>query len=433
MPSGRPSVADASPPSSSSSRAWYLALAVLLIQSIYVMMLLNRSVLVPPAADTASASWTDTNNAVRKPAMETTAAPMTANAKQSHVVSNAQSVPHLADLHSQRNPQSNNNLQSNQNNDDDDFALAREESFGFFTDIPSAHWRLAQDIARAMPHHLPATYDKTAAFYYRPRGYYQNNWEPDFSACTAQRMVGPIRDGHKWVCDPHRLRQQQQQPPCLVYSLGSNGDFSFERALLELVPNCEVHVFDPGRYGSRVTLDSNIHYHQYGLKPSYDTDPALLDGKGELPRGNFLTLPQIIQELGHQGRTISVMKVDIEGGEWTTFRDWIGVQEEGGVLIQQLLVEVHDTPPIVNTMFAELHKAGYAMFHKEPNAQFAAGDCIEFAWIKLRQSFFGTEGQPVEHSAEALRHAEMNAQEYQLNKAKKEYNYGREMRLTGVV
>ena len=32
---------------------------------------------------------------------------------------------------------------------------------------------------------------------------------------------------------------------CVVYSFGSNGETSWERALLERAPQCEVHVFDP--------------------------------------------------------------------------------------------------------------------------------------------------------------------------------------------
>jgi hypothetical protein len=241
-----------------------------------------------------------------------------------------------------------------------------------------------------MPHHLPAHQDKVAAQYAYPREYYQTNWEPDFS-CPLERMVGSLQDGHKWVCNPHRLAELSD---CVIYSLGSNGNFEFERALLQIAPNCEIHVFDPGNYGTRIARQSNIHYHQIGLQPSYDTDPILTNSTFQQPSsGTFQTLQQMITDLGHTGRTISIFKIDIEGGEWTTFRDWL----TANVLLQQILVEVHNTPPIVNDFFVALHQAGYAMFHKEPNIFWSGGDCIEFSFVKFRPSFWEGDTMPVQH------------------------------------
>jgi hypothetical protein len=50
--------------------------------------------------------------------------------------------------------------------------------------------------------------------------------------------VGSTADGGKLICDLGRLR-----PPCVIYSLGSQGDYSFERDMLRLT-QCEVHTFD---------------------------------------------------------------------------------------------------------------------------------------------------------------------------------------------
>lgn len=305
------------------------------------------------------------------------------------------------------------------------YALAFDESFGFFQNVTADDWRIKQQIAIETHHHVHPDMDKLSSFFYRPRGYYQNNWEPDFS-CQFERFLGPIRDGHKWVCDPHRLNQKKD---CLVYSFGSNGNVDFERALLELAPHCEIHIFDPGNYDQRVKrLLPTAHYHRYGLKPSYETDPSLHLNK-ILPGGVFKTFQEVVQQLQHTKRTVDIFKIDIEGGEWTTFQDWLSAD----VLLQQILVEVHDAPPIANDFFAQLHKAGYAMFHKEPNIQFAGGDCIEFGFIKLRRSFFAGDTQPVDHSKSALDHAKTYKDEYTKNKAKSVYDYGREMKLTGVV
>jgi hypothetical protein len=58
-----------------------------------------------------------------------------------------------------------------------------------------------------------------------------------------EESIGQLSaDGHKWVCDPHRLATKDD---CLVYSFGSNGNFYFEQHLHSVAPNCEIHVFDP--------------------------------------------------------------------------------------------------------------------------------------------------------------------------------------------
>ena len=46
-------------------------------------------------------------------------------------------------------------------------------------------------------------------------------------------------DGGKWICGVHSIEQ-----PCLVYSIGSDNDFRFEKSIKGLT-GCEVHTFDP--------------------------------------------------------------------------------------------------------------------------------------------------------------------------------------------
>lgn len=283
---------------------------------------------------------------------------------------------------------------------DDDFALACEESYGFFTDISSEAWQRKREIAAQTPHHLQMT-EFAEADLNSPRGWFQNNWEPDFS-CSFEQFIGPIRDGHKWVCDPHRLVAQKS---CLVYSFGSNGNTDFEGGIRAIADHCEIHIFDPGDFGGQVREDlPGAHYHHYGLKPNYVTPSTNLKLRGggldprfeEPPPGHYKTLKEVVAELGHQGRTVDLFKIDIEGAEWTTFRDW----QMAGVRLRQILVEVHGAPPIANDLFATLHEAGYVLFHKEPNTESAGGDCVEFSFLKLRPSFFlgGGAHQPTEEA-----------------------------------
>ena len=69
------------------------------------------------------------------------------------------------------------------------------------------------------------------------------------------RRYGNGGDGGKVLCDLAALR-----PPCLIYSLGSNGDYSFEQDMLRRT-RCHVHTFDC-TYAGR-SIDAARHtYHK---------------------------------------------------------------------------------------------------------------------------------------------------------------------------
>lgn len=46
----------------------------------------------------------------------------------------------------------------------------------------------------------------------------------------------------KWVCG---VRQLLNHKDCVVYSVGSNGEVSFEKAILAQFPHCQMHTYDP--------------------------------------------------------------------------------------------------------------------------------------------------------------------------------------------
>jgi hypothetical protein len=68
-----------------------------------------------------------------------------------------------------------------------------------------------------------------------------------------------------------------------------------------------------------------------------------------------------------------------------TFDGWF----DAGATLRQIQVEVHQSPANkVHDFFLDMQKAGYVTFHKEPNIQFADGNCAEYAFLKLEYSFF---------------------------------------------
>jgi len=223
-------------------------------------------------------------------------------------------------------------------------SLAYEHSYGFFDDIPDGEWtEMYQHPALSMPRYLyptdplrdirkalpsPDNATLTTAWWQ----YY--NVMPNF-ACPRLKKVGGLGDGPKWTCDPDRLftgsssiggadaADAAPRPPsqrCLVYSIGSNGNYRFEDALYELAvasgkEPCEIHVFDPGNYDRDDLQSKNVYYHKWGLTGSGDIDSPIV------PRGatEMYSFQQIRRKLGHVNRTIDVFKIDCEGCEWYVF------------------------------------------------------------------------------------------------------------------
>ncbi|KAL4226914.1 hypothetical protein ACF0H5_014892 [Mactra antiquata] len=145
--------------------------------------------------------------------------------------------------------------------------------------------------------------------------------------CHNQKRLGSIKDGGKEVCfdDSYRPRN-----PCLVYSFGSNYQFDFEIDVHRHF-RCEIHTFDPSMREVGKGTNTFTKFHSYGLGAGdiYDTRK-----KWEKKR-----LTTIIKELGHSERYIDILKIDIEGDEWSAIPDII----QSGVLfrVRQLCIEVH--------------------------------------------------------------------------------------------
>lgn len=201
----------------------------------------------------------------------------------------------------------------------------------------------------------------------RPDGnFFVSNWEPNFHCSHAER-IGEMGDGGKWICDPFRLRSRSS---CLVYSVGSNGEFSFERAMKTAVPNCEIHTFDQNLY--QCPNDSCI-FHQITF------------GNGTHPH-NSKTWSAIVQELNHKNRHIDVLKIDIEGGEYFFFPAIMG--SDSKELPKQILVELHPKEPnTIHAFFELFRQRNYVIFNKEPNL-IAGPQYIEYTFLKLHPDFF---------------------------------------------
>lgn len=125
--------------------------------------------------------------------------------------------------------------------------------------------------------------------------------------------IGDDGDGGKWLCASRHLKA-----PCLIISLGSNGQFDFERAVLDRFP-CEVHTFDCT--SKPETLHAKHRFHK------------LCIGK---PAPGFVSLDEAVRLTGFQ--TLDLLKMDIEGYEYDVVSSW---GSASNFLPKQLSVEVH--------------------------------------------------------------------------------------------
>lgn len=245
------------------------------------------------------------------------------------------------------------------------------ESYGFFTDVRDADWCRLKERAYSTPNHaIKYKYGVGNGKAEQPNKWYQNNWEPTFT-CLGEERQG-MGDGPKWICDPYRLRSKK---PCIVYSMGSANEFSFEENIHRNIgSHCEIHTFDPTTFGGNSNKPPYVHFHAWGL-----------DGS---THGRYKTLQRITQELGH--RNVDIFKIDCEGCEWKTFMHWFNYIQP-----VQVLVELHSgttgaSPVPAERFMRYMRKHGYAVFHKEPNTVGCKGACIEYAFVRLAPKFWNT-------------------------------------------
>ena len=209
-------------------------------------------------------------------------------------------------------------------------------------------------------------------------------------------------------------------PGCVIYSVGSNGDFTFELGMQQEVGvgTCEYHIFDPGDFAHKRPPElKRAHYHRWGLTKQNQKEPekpwwgfeqqeksalreTLLDIRDE-----YRSLHDTVKTLGHENLdvidifvsvevlipcvdntslTAALQKIDCERCEWQTYNDWLSAEVP---LLHQILVEVHEAPKDkALDFFNSLERAGYLRFHKEPNIQWGPS-CIEYGFIRVNEPF----------------------------------------------
>ena len=204
--------------------------------------------------------------------------------------------------------------------------------------------------------------------------YFEPEWNCEDEVRLGSEIVSS-GDGPKFVCGSDVLASTED---CIVYSIGSNYDFSFEYAVNRIAPKCEIHTFDGTLDLTRRALpkglkEKHIHFHNWNIVSDCRSE--------ELVKLRFPSrcLADSLEKLNHERKTITWLKIDCEGCEYTVIPKFT----ESSVTINQIMIEVHGTDAQkVASLFGDLYKAGMMIFHKERNHWGCDGYlCVEYSLI----------------------------------------------------
>jgi len=261
------------------------------------------------------------------------------------------------------------------------YKQAEKESNGFFKNVPAHIWQTKKDRVKHQPKHNDKELGLRSKYANRnsPSKWYEHNWQANFQ-CSAERRVGGISEGSKYVCDLHRIVPSKE---CVVYSFGRGSpisrtfDFAFEQDVLGDLGgpgSCEMHFFDQRLGDNTGTIPDGITVHNWGLEGEVDAPRA---------RQGYMTLKETVHHLGHEGKYLEIMRIDCDGCEWHTFSEWLS----SGVTPRQLLVSLHGAPRNEDELFELMEKHNFVIFHREADTRYG-GLWQEYGFLKLDPSFF---------------------------------------------
>ena len=167
-------------------------------------------------------------------------------------------------------------------------------------------------------------------------------------------------DGMYTVC-LDKLRNPGKNS-CTVYSFVISDDWSFDDALHKF--GCEVYSFDPFINRSAYQRGKNHWFYPWGIGNENSLNKSLLSSS------------KIKKNLNHIEKTITILKLDVEGSEWEFF-DSENIADELKT-VDQLIVEVH---PVFSSLkpfepvgqekaLHLLEKLGFSLFFSRLNPSY---------------------------------------------------------------
>jgi hypothetical protein len=140
-------------------------------------------------------------------------------------------------------------------------------------------------------------------------------------------------DDEKKICGLSKL----DRPGCVVISLGSNGQFGFEEAVVRKTMHCVVHTYDcTGFWELPEHLKARVTFHRACIASESKTVAGreYLDYNGVLRRSGLVAAGQAA------ARPPAHLKMDIEGWEYDVMRS-IFMSQDLKMFPQQVSLEIH--------------------------------------------------------------------------------------------
>jgi hypothetical protein len=196
-------------------------------------------------------------------------------------------------------------------------------------------------------------------------------------------------------------KRMKLSPASIIYSFGILNDVGFELEVSNKI-GCVVNMFDPTPLTIEFIKDNYASYDKFKYKPiglwkedkvlSFYTAKeggsasAVLDIAGNNRfDASCYTLGSIMKQLGHSGKTIDVLKMDIEGAALPAMMQFF----EEGIFPLQVIAEFERPKKNVVDFFAELDKLnaiatanGYEIYLiSRPKEKYYA---VELLYVKIK-------------------------------------------------
>jgi len=183
---------------------------------------------------------------------------------------------------------------------------------------------------RVLPERANLSQDATRALVKWNRGWFKR------MSCPEERVIA------EWhVCWPP-IASAIAQGACIVYAFGVADSDAFVDRMAAI--GCQVWAFDPAAIHPR-NWKPNVTFHHWGLLSganSLQEENRFKSHYGTTRKGAYLGFVEIIKRLGHEGKTITAMKLDCEGCEWEVFSSIYSQYGESGLnMFSQVLTELH--------------------------------------------------------------------------------------------
>jgi hypothetical protein len=199
------------------------------------------------------------------------------------------------------------------------------------------------------------------------------------------KRYGSSRDAGKWLCGLETLSFNDN---CIVYSLGSGNNFLFEESIL-LETRCTVHTFDCTSSPSQQKHD-RLHFHKFCVGEDSPLQRHIFPQSADKmstqksSEDMFLRFDQILKIQNHS--KVHVLKMDIEGGEYSVFTDLLKNISRSD-LPYQISFESHwwnrDIYHAIlhMSLFSQLLRSGYRLLQYELNG--SDQSCVEWTFIRF--------------------------------------------------